>query len=63
MPRGGRLILTLSIARLMATTGVHPVAARSCRILVVMRYQEAYTWEQDIRQGIEEVLAPLCELH
>jgi ABC-type uncharacterized transport system substrate-binding protein len=34
----------------------------SCKVLVVMTYHEDFFWNQDIKEGIESVLADTCEL-
>jgi ABC-type uncharacterized transport system substrate-binding protein len=40
----------------------HTTQAAPCNVLVVMSYGETYVWEQHIREGIESVLADICEL-
>jgi ABC-type uncharacterized transport system substrate-binding protein len=62
MARRSKLFLTLSMGLVVAFAPVNDPLAHACRILVVMSYEETYLWEGKIRQGIEAVLAPRCEL-
>jgi len=49
---------------LLGLWGVFPqtIQAAPFKVLVVMSYGETYSWEQDIKEGIDSVLADSCEL-
>ena len=44
----------------LATTAVS-AAASEFKVLIVMSYDEQYAWEQEIREGLDEVLQGTCE--
>ncbi len=46
----------------IAMAGLASTALASCRVLVVMSYDDTYGWEKEVREGIETTLNGRCEL-
>lgn len=60
---GVRTLLLLLLLTLVAAAATsRPALAQRQRVLVIMSYDEGYVWEQDIRSGIQTLLAMQTQL-
>ncbi len=57
-----RNVLVGLIVGAMTIAGLASTMQASCKVLVVMSYDDTYGWEKEVREGIETALNGRCEL-